>query len=75
MLWPCPGNAVFHPSPVALPIKRGPGAHFLPPCICGAGRYFFPSAWTDEMGLTPQQAHAQGMTILSVAAPRPARRP
>jgi hypothetical protein len=66
--WPCSFNITHHPTPVALPIKRGPVRHFLPQCICGGnGRAsLLPPDWTDDMGLTEQQARAKGLLVLAV---------
>ena len=68
MFWPCGWNASHHPQPVVLPIKKGPVRYFLPQCICGAnGRAcLMPQDWTASMGMTEQQARAQGYLVLAV---------
>lgn len=78
--YPCNFNATHHPQPVVLPIKKGPTRYFLPQCICGGnGRAgLMPPDWTEDMGMTEQQARARGFLVLAVTrripAPPPGRK-
>jgi hypothetical protein len=63
MYLPCLLNQVYHRTPLALPIKKGPKRFHLR-CECGF-RCYLPPDWTPEMGLTENQCRKLGLLVLS----------
>lgn len=77
--WSCNWNRTHHRPGVALPIMKK-DCFFLPKCFCGAGHAFCPPDWTADMGMTRQQALAEGLQVLALpraerCPPAPERRP
>jgi hypothetical protein len=65
---PCLLNPIYHEVPLALPVKQGPKRFHLR-CECGF-RAYLPPDWTADMGLSIQQARAQGLLVLSTLVRR-----
>ena len=51
--------------PLALPIMKGAQFCFTRCGNCG-GNLFFPGAWPETVGLTPDQAKAAGLKIITI---------